>query len=267
MDPSTSTLRHRYVRCGADGHGVWSASTSGCRTQPADIPPYFSHVPDSLQRSHFTLLESGFKLAGRDDMRGPTPAPARIPTTPPRPQRIMIDIRTHRVGDVRAIEDLVASVFTESDGEEEGARVGTLAGGLMATTAPDDLVGFVAVDGEEIIAAIFFSRLHFPDGSGVFLLSPVAVRTAYQGREVGQAVIARGLQEMKERGVRTVVTYGDPAFYAKVGFEPVSVETIPSPFKLSQPEGWLAQSLTQDPIEPLPGPGSCVEAFQKRSYW
>jgi predicted N-acetyltransferase YhbS len=179
----------------------------------------------------------------------------------------MIDIRTHRSGDAPAIEDLVASVFTESDGEEEGARMDALVGELMAATAPDDLVGFVAVDGDEIIAAIFFSRMRFPEESAVFLLSPVAVRTAYQGRGVGQAVIARGLQEMKERGVRTVVTYGDPAFYAKVGFEPVSQDTIPPPLDLSQPEGWLARSLTQDPIEPLPGPSSCVEAFGDPAYW
>jgi predicted N-acetyltransferase YhbS len=72
---------------------------------------------------------------------------------------------------------------------------------------------------------------------------------------------------MKERGVRTVVTYGDPAFYAKVGFEPVSQDTIPPPLDLSQPEGWLARSLTQDPIEPLPGPSSCVEAFGDPAYW
>jgi len=179
----------------------------------------------------------------------------------------MIDIRTHRAGDTRAIETLVASAFTESEGEEEGAQVGALVGELMATTASDDLVGFVAVDGEEIVAAIFFSRLRFPEESAVFLLSPVAVRTLYQGRGVGQAVIARGLQEMKERGVRTVVTYGDPAFYAKIGFEPVSPDTIPPPFDLSQPEGWLAQSLTHDPIEPLAGPSSCVEAFGDPTYW
>jgi predicted N-acetyltransferase YhbS len=110
--------------------------------------------------------------------------------------------------------------------------VGALVGELMAATAPDDLVGFVAVDGDEIIAAIFFSRMRFPEESSVFLLSPVAVRTTYQGRGAGQAVIARGLQEMKDRGVRTAVTYGDPAFYAKVGFEPVSPDTIPPPLDL-----------------------------------
>lgn len=179
----------------------------------------------------------------------------------------MIDVRTHRAGDARAIEALVTSAFTESDGEQEGARVGALVGELMAATVPDDLVGFVAADGDEIVAAIFLSRMRFPEESAVFLLSPVAVRTTYQERGVGQAVIARGLQEMKERGVRTVVTYGDPAFYAKIGFKPVSPDTIPPPFELSQPGGWLAQSLTKAPIEPLPGPSSCVEAFGDPAYW
>jgi predicted N-acetyltransferase YhbS len=84
---------------------------------------------------------------------------------------------------------------------------------------------------------------------------------------IGQALIAHGLQEMEERGVEVVTTYGDPAFYSKVGFHPLSQDVIEAPYELSQPEGWLGQSLSQDAIEPIPGHCSCVKALDDPAYW
>jgi predicted N-acetyltransferase YhbS len=84
---------------------------------------------------------------------------------------------------------------------------------------------------------------------------------------IGQNLIDHGLKELKRRGARIVITYGDPAFYSKVGFRPISEDVIRAPFKLSQPEGWLGQSLTDDSIEAIPGPCSCVKALDNPAYW
>ena len=63
------------------------------------------------------------------------------------------------------------------------------------------------------------------------------------------------------------LTYGDPNFYSKVGFGVVSEQVVPAPLKLSYPEGWLAQSLVGDEIEPIAGKSYCVEAFNKPEIW
>jgi predicted N-acetyltransferase YhbS len=63
------------------------------------------------------------------------------------------------------------------------------------------------------------------------------------------------------------VTYGDPAFYEKVGFRPVSQDTLPPPLDLSQPDGWLAQSLTDNEVPRLHGPSTCVPAFNDPVFW
>jgi predicted N-acetyltransferase YhbS len=47
------------------------------------------------------------------------------------------------------------------------------------------------------------------------------------------------------------MTYGDPSYYAKVGFMPISEADAQAPFPLSHPEGWLAQSLTERAMTPL----------------
>ena len=178
-----------------------------------------------------------------------------------------MEFRAHNSGDSSAIKSLFVSVFSKSEGEQEGALIGNLAKELTAGTDSRDLYGFVAVDGEQIVGAIFFSQLTFEKDINVFILAPVAVHTEYQGMGIGQALITHGLREMKKRGVSIVTAYGDPAFYSKVGFLPLSQDMIAAPFELSQPEGWLGQSLTDDSIEPISGRCSCVKALDNPAYW
>jgi predicted N-acetyltransferase YhbS len=179
----------------------------------------------------------------------------------------MMEFKAYEPGDPSAIESLFVSVFSKSEDEQEGALVGNLARELVATTDRRDLYGFVAVEAGQLVGAIFFSRLTFEKDIDGFILAPVAVRTEYQGMGVGRELIIHGLRELKKRGVRVVTTYGDPAFYAKVGFHPLSPNVIEAPFELSQPEGWLGQSLTEDSIEPIPGRCSCVKALDHPAYW
>jgi putative acetyltransferase len=103
--------------------------------------------------------------------------------------------------------------------------------------------------------------------STLVLLSPVAVQPAFQGQGIGQCLITHGLRSIREQGVEVVVTYGDPAFYGRVGFEPLSTEVIPPPFDLSQPIGWLGKSLTSTHIQPIRTPISCVAAFDDPALW
>jgi predicted N-acetyltransferase YhbS len=178
-----------------------------------------------------------------------------------------MDFRAQAPGDSAAMERLFVSVFSKSEGEREGALIGNLAKELIAGTDSRDLYGFVAVDGERMVGAIFFSRLTFETDIDVFILAPVAVRSDCQGRGIGQQLITHGLRELKRKGVRVVITYGDPAFYSKVGFLPLSQDVIQAPLELSQPRGWLGQSLTDESIEKIPGRCSCVKALDNPAYW
>jgi len=64
----------------------------------------------------------------------------------------------------------VVAFFTptvsSSEGEEEGKIIGDLASEL---------------------SSIFFTRLSFNDSISVYMLTPVAVNTKYQGKGIGQA--------------------------------------------------------------------------------
>jgi predicted N-acetyltransferase YhbS len=93
------------------------------------------------------------------------------------------------------------------------------------------------------------------------------VAKVHQGKGIGQRLINHGLSALRQEGVDIAVTYGDPAFYGRVGFEPVSAADLPAPQPLYQPQGWIAQSLTEAPLTPLSGPARCVAAFDDPALW
>ncbi|MEQ8427501.1 MAG: N-acetyltransferase [Gammaproteobacteria bacterium] len=171
--------------------------------------------------------------------------------------------------DLSTIENLFVSVFSNSEGKQEGELIGNLVRELTTITGSRDLYGFVAENQRKIVGAIFFSRLTFEQDTGldVFILSPVAVHSDHQGKGIGQALITHGLKEMKKKGVSIVTTYGDPAYYSKVGFHQLSQDVIKPPLELSQPRGWLGQSLTDAAIEVIPYRCTCVQALNNPVYW
>jgi len=162
---------------------------------------------------------------------------------------------------------LFRTVFSASEGEQEGEQIGDLVLALAEPADNQEIVGICAIDDGVIVGAIFFTRLRFDERIHVFMLSPVAVAKAYQGTGVGQALINYGLRLMKKRSVEVIVTYGDPSYYKKVGFEPTSEDIIQAPLQLSMPQGWLAQSLLGTTVPTLEGRPTCVDPFDKPDLW
>lgn len=163
---------------------------------------------------------------------------------------------------------LFEASFSASEGAEEGAVIGHLVTNLLANADGQDLRVFSALQADRIVGSIMLSPLKFMETDRlVFLLSPVAVKTEVQGQGVGQRLLRHGLAALAASGVDIVVTYGDPKFYGRVGFVPVSEAIVPAPLPLSYPEGWLATSLTGQPLTPLSGPSRCVRALDNPDYW
>lgn len=171
-------------------------------------------------------------------------------------------------GREQRIVEVFAGSFSDSDGEQEGAAIASLVRGLLDGTAAEDIEVFTAEDDGELVGAAIFTRLRYPrDSRVVFLLSPMAVATARQGMGVGQRLLSHALQSLRAGGVDVVITYGDPDFYGRVGFAPLSEEAAPPPLPLSRPEGWLGLALSAAQLTPIPGPSSCVAALNDPHHW
>ncbi len=176
----------------------------------------------------------------------------------------------HRILDTynqKKVTRLFQSVFTESEGVEEGRLIGNLASELSLRTDNQEIICIGTYEKESLIGSIFFTRLRFKEAIQVYLLAPVAVCTKHQRQGVGQSLINYGLNELNKRSVTVLVTYGDPLFYAKVGFEVLPEKVIKAPLKLSMPNGWLGRSLTEEPIPTLSDRPVCVTEFNNPLYW
>jgi len=176
----------------------------------------------------------------------------------------------HKVLDMslqNEITDLFTTVFTSSEGEKEGKLVGNLASELSLNIDNEEIICLGTFENESLIGSIFFTRLRFDDPIRAYMLAPVAVSTENQGKGVGQALINYGINELKSRSVDIAITYGDPSFYSKVGFETLPEIVIQPPLKLSMPEGWLGQSLTGGAIPTINGRPTCVKEFNDPAYW
>ena len=160
------------------------------------------------------------------------------------------------------------ATFTASEGAAEGALIGELVRKQLAETPPGDIHVFTADEGGTLVGACVFTRLVYEqDDRTVFVLAPVAVHTQYQGQGIGQTLLRQALATLRDTRVDVAMTYGDPNYYQKLGFQPVSEENAPAPYKLQLPHGWMGQSLTDRPLSSLHGPSRCVSALQNPTFW
>lgn len=177
--------------------------------------------------------------------------------------RFVTDHSDHSV----EIIHLFAEVFTASEGAAEGNLIKEFVTDLMATPQPD-LHVFSAWQDNMLAGCICLSRLTYAlDHRQVFILSPVAVRTDQQKSGIGQRLITYGLNALWEHGVDFVVTYGDPAYYSKTGFQPITEDFAAPPLPLSHPHGWMGQFLTTGDTAPLKGESRCVAALNRPALW
>ncbi|WP_431065496.1 GNAT family N-acetyltransferase [Methylotuvimicrobium sp.] len=178
-----------------------------------------------------------------------------------------MDYKTLDKSKQKEVAGLFTSVFASSEGKKEGILIGNLSSELASSIDNEETICFGVYENESLIGSIFFTRLQFNEPIQVYMLAPVAVSTEHQEKGIGQALINYGLNELKKRSVNVVVTYGDPSFYSKVGFQPLSENVIKAPLKLSMPFGWLGQSLSGGSIPTINGRPACVKEFNDPVYW
>jgi len=178
-----------------------------------------------------------------------------------------MNISPYKSSDKEEIKHLFTRVFSDSENTSEGKLIVNLAFDLLNNTDPQDLFAFTACENEKIMGCIIFSKLMFDTPINAFILSPIAIDTEHQGRGIGQALINYGINQLKQADIELVFTYGDLNFYSKVGFEQITQEVAQAPFHLSQPEGWLCQSLIGNKIPHLKGTSRCVQALNHVELW
>lgn len=134
-------------------------------------------------------------------------------------------VRPQGPEDTAAVRDLLTAAFAD-DG-----RVADLAEALDARADRPGVVLVAESDGA-VVGHVQLSR-GWVDAArelvDVLILSPLGVAPAYQRRGVGRALCAAAVEQASSLGVPVVFLEGDPAYYARLGWERASEYGITSP--------------------------------------
>ena len=133
-----------------------------------------------------------------------------------------IVVRREEAADVTAIHELNVVAFEGRD--EEADLVDAL------RDAGDLVLSLVAVDDDQLIGHVAFSRIAIETESGPeggVALAPVGVLPLRQGAGIGHRLIEAGLEELRQMGESVVVVVGDPRYYTRFGFSTELGETYP----------------------------------------
>jgi putative acetyltransferase len=125
-------------------------------------------------------------------------------------------IRDEAAGDALAVRAVLEEAFASP---VEAGIVDAL------RAACPDRLSLVAERDGGIVGHILYTPVEIDAEDGVlrgFGLAPVAVRTAWQRRGIGSALIDEGTRRLRAAGVPYVIVLGHPEYYPRFGFEPAS---------------------------------------------
>ena len=125
-------------------------------------------------------------------------------------------IRDERAGDVPAVRLVNEEAFGSP-----------LEAGIVDAlrTSCADRLSLVAEGDGAVIGHILFTPVEIAAADGPLAgygLAPMGVRTAWQRRGIGSALIAEGARRLREAGAPFVIVIGHPDYYPRFGFERAS---------------------------------------------
>jgi predicted N-acetyltransferase YhbS len=137
------------------------------------------------------------------------------------------------------MSDLSLTILTETDADEEQIErlhERTFGPGRYARTAyriregvsHDLALSFTARIGTLLVGSVRLSPICIGDTKAL-LLGPLTVEPPFQGRGIAKGLVARSLDEAKNKGHRLVVLVGDEPYYGPLGFKRVPPGRVKMP--------------------------------------
>lgn len=168
-----------------------------------------------------------------------------------------VPVRQTGPADQAAIEALYPDAFPDED-------LLRLVRALLARSS--DVLSLVATNDDALVGHAVFTRCRLVGtDTQPWLLGPLGVVSAHQGRGVGTALVRDGHARLQALGATHVLVFGDTNYYGRFGFQPRSRVAPPHPI----PEKWQAawQELAFGGAAPLEGVLQTPEPWQDRALW
>jgi predicted N-acetyltransferase YhbS len=158
---------------------------------------------------------------------------------------ISLTILAETEGDASAIERLHERTFGPG-------RYAKTAYRLREQVAHSLDLSFTARIGTLLVGSVRLSPVRIGEARAL-LLGPLTIEPPFRDRGVGQALIARALDEARARRHRLVILVGDEPYYGKSGFTLVPPGRIALPGPVD-PERLLVAELASGAFDGISGP-------------
>ncbi|NTS64655.1 N-acetyltransferase [Sphingomonas sp. HHU CXW] len=138
----------------------------------------------------------------------------------------MIAIRPATGHDVAAIDALLRTSFARP-GEANLVRDLCITGDMVLMFAARD------EETDALVGTIAFSRMDVSVAGkpiSAVALAPIAVAPAYRDQGVAEALVQAGIDRLEQEGVVLCFALGEPAFYARFGFDADFARNFDSPY-------------------------------------
>lgn len=165
------------------------------------------------------------------------------------------------------LEDIM-NVETDAFGQDEEAE---LVRNLLNDPTAKPLLSLLAFENDEAVGHVLFTKasLDSRDELSIMIMAPLAVVPESQRQGVGKALIARGLEILKERSTDLVFVLGDWNYYMRRGFVPATRRGFEAPYPIEKKheDAWMVQALTEDLIGSVSGRIKIANALDELKYW
>ena len=152
-------------------------------------------------------------------------------------------------------------------GQEDEAQ---LVWNLIVDPSAQPVLSLMAKYEEKTVGHILYTKVVISGHPGIsaYLLAPMSVLPAFQGKGIGGLLIEVGDQMLREMGVQLVFVLGHPTYYPKHGFVSDAEShsfTAPYPILKKHANAWMYKSLVT--VKDVSGKVSCCQALDKPEYW
>jgi predicted N-acetyltransferase YhbS len=157
---------------------------------------------------------------------------------------VSLTILPETQGDAPAIERLHERTFGPG-------RYARTAYRLREQAAHSLDLSFTARVGTLLVGSVRLSPVRIGEAK-VLLLGPLTVEPPFRDRGVGQALIARALEEARAKGHRLVILVGDEPYYGKCGFKRIPPGRVVMPGPVD-PDRLLVAELSAGAFDGISG--------------
>lgn len=166
----------------------------------------------------------------------------------------------------------IEKIHIKAFGKEKGSEIVDLVNGLFNDKTATPLLSLVAVEGDQLIGHILFTKATFTQTAepvSAQILAPLAVLPDTQRKGVGGQLIEKGLIRLKETGVELVFVLGHPDYYPRYGFIPAGDIGYEAPYPIPEEHAgaWMVQELSAGVIGRVIGKVRCSDVLNQPEHW